>query len=228
MILERASSGVNGNPSSYTSYKAVFASASRMKLALALGLKLVDKQLHAGRRADIYTLRVAFRLGLPHTDQVATGAAYSADLDKLIWLRTKQHCCGSLCAWLRAVGCPWNASACAAAAKSCHFKTLRWLHESGCPWDAEGICSYAVTHDSSSKAFELLQYMLSAGELADPALLTELLLLAGEYQQLAIAKWLRQQGAAWPPVLYNNLYLDLWNGDVLAWARAEGCTSPTQ
>jgi hypothetical protein len=57
--------------------------------------------------------------------------------------------------------------------------------------------------------------------------LTAMLNAAGSHGHLAAAQWLRQQGAAWPAVLrVNRDYW--WSGAVLAWARAEGCTSPTR
>jgi hypothetical protein len=350
MILERDISTNSAFSSHHTSYKAVFASASRMKLALACDLQLEDnEQRYAGRYASVDTLRAAFKLGLPRSVKVATGAARSADLSKLIWLRTKQHClfplditataaaagsaqmlqwltqrrfrldkstslaaasrprnmpalqclhengcewhdncCGragatgdvvqlqwlrdhgaplntkaayeaamggcvpvfeilqqegvafnsdvmhkaaehghlQLCQWLHTAGCNWDVHACTAAARRQHLETLRWLHESGCPWHAHSICRQAVTN-GNSKSFELLQYMLSAGELTSAALLTELLLLAGAHEQLAVAKWLRQRGAQWPAVLCFNWYsIRRWSGEVLAWAREGGCTSP--
>jgi hypothetical protein len=97
------------------------------------------------------------------------------------------------------------------------------LREQGCPWDAVYICQCAAYGDNS-RCTELLQYMLDAGELTDAALLMEVLLLAGRNNKLAVAKWLRQHGAQWPPKLYRSY--DSWRGEVLAWARAEGCTSP--
>jgi hypothetical protein len=83
MILERANSTSSAFSSHHTSYKAVFASVSRMKLALACDLQLEgdNEQRYAGRYADIDTLRAAFKLGLPRSVKVATGAARSADLE---------------------------------------------------------------------------------------------------------------------------------------------------
>jgi hypothetical protein len=58
------------------------------------------------------------------------------------------------------------------------------------------------------------------------AVLQSMLNVAGVCSQLTAAKWLRQQGATWPAVLkYNG---KAWSGKALAWARGEGCTSPTQ
>jgi hypothetical protein len=54
--------------------------------------------------------------------------------------------------------------------------------------------------------------------------LSAMLTLAGAYDHLAAAQWLRQRGAEWPTVLHFN-GTD-WSGDTLEWARAEGCDSP--
>jgi hypothetical protein len=59
----------------------------------------------------------------------------------------------------------------------------------------------------------------------DAELLTEALKYTGTHNQLQAAQWLRQRGAQWPAVLCNGY--GEWTGVVLAWARAEGCTSPT-
>jgi hypothetical protein len=66
--------------------------------------------------------------------------------------------------------------------------------------------------------------MQSKQPAASAAQLTDLLNVAGAYNQLTIARWLRRQGAEWPAVLGHD---DLpWRTDVLQWARDEGCASP--
>jgi hypothetical protein len=51
---------------------------------------------------------------------------------------------------------------------------------------------------------------------------------AGARGHMRAAQWLRQRGAEWPAVLtdYEELFEEVWDGESLAWARAEGCTSP--
>jgi hypothetical protein len=56
-------------------------------------------------------------------------------------------------------------------------------------------------------------------------LLTSALNAAGAGGRLQVAQWLRQHGAEWPIVLRAGRMR--WTGESLAWARAEGCTSPT-
>ena len=128
----------------------------------------------------------------------------------------------AVCEYLRAEQCPWGTSACDAAAFNGHTDTLRWLHEHGCPWEAETVRESAASHST----VEVMVYLQQHDLLSTPAVLTRMLNTAGTYNTLAAAQWLRQQGAEWPAVLN---YCDLaWSGETLAWARAEGCTSPTE
>lgn len=39
--------------------------------------------------------------------------------------------------WLRSRGCPWDESACSAAAGNGHLEMLQWLREHKCPWDSQ-------------------------------------------------------------------------------------------
>lgn len=51
-------------------------------------------------------------------------------------------------AWLREVGCPWDASVCAMAARKGRLDALKWLREAGCPWDAS---VYAAADDKGHR-----------------------------------------------------------------------------
>lgn len=42
--------------------------------------------------------------------------------------------------WLRARGCPWDASTCAMAAYDGHLNVLQWAHANGCPWNSRTTC----------------------------------------------------------------------------------------
>jgi hypothetical protein len=64
----------------------------------------------------------------------------------------------------------------------------------------------------------------------DLELLKDALIRAGAYNKLLAAQWLRQHGAEWPTLLqYQYAFCEarIWSDDVIAWARAEGCTAPT-
>ncbi|AGO84804.1 hypothetical protein psal_cds_790 [Pandoravirus salinus] len=42
--------------------------------------------------------------------------------------------------WLRARGCPWDASTCAMAAHGGHLDVLQWARANGCPWNSRTTC----------------------------------------------------------------------------------------
>jgi hypothetical protein len=89
----------------------------------------------------------------------------------------------------------------------------------GCEADMR-VCVRAVQHDNTN----FLEYLVEQGEVLDAKLMTKALNLAGACNKLLAAQWLRQRGAQWPAVLKHGA--QQWSGDALAWARAEGCTSP--
>jgi hypothetical protein len=131
---------------------------------------------------------------------------------------------------MRSTGCDWDAAACNNAAERGYLDILRWLRENGCPWDVRAVCRLAA----SAGHVDVLNFVIEQGEVLSAALLTDALNLAAEYNQLQTAQWLRERGAAWPAVLGYVQFdeeagRDLrhrWSGAVIAWARAEGCTSP--
>jgi hypothetical protein len=134
-----------------------------------------------------------------------------------------------LCQWLHAQQCPWNDSVTRAAALWSRCEVLQWLIGAGCPFSAHALCTSAVLGFKGSD-FSVLQYLHEQAIAAEPAVLTLMLNAAGAHGKLAVAQWLRQRGAEWPAVLrFPSLSGDIyWHGDTLAWARAEGCTSPTE
>jgi hypothetical protein len=131
-----------------TSHKEAFASPTRLKLAHCFGLPIAAKWtdwdlLHcAGQYGDVQTLKMAFLLGMPKSARITHGAAKSRDLDKLIWLHSKQRC-----------PLPVNIAATAAGARS---KTiLKWLKRKGYQFDKESSYCAAEVADN----LEVLQYL---------------------------------------------------------------------
>jgi hypothetical protein len=122
-----------------------------------------------------------------------------------------------MCQYLRAEQCPWDEGACNGAARFGRVNTLRWLQDNGCPWHAGKLCREAAEGSKASNV-DVLIYLQEQG-IASPAMLTVMLNSAGECTKLATAQWLRQQGAEWPVPLKR------WTAQMLAWTRAEGCTS---
>jgi hypothetical protein len=132
----------------------------------------------------------------------------------------------AVCEYLHAQQCPRDAVACFAAARRCHMGTLQWLLEHGYPFDDCVLWRAAAVRGHIAVMSYLLQVAPDAS--SDNFALT--LFLAGASDQLAAAQWLRAHGAAWHHVLRvvveGKRYQ--WEGAVLEWARAEGCTSPLE
>jgi hypothetical protein len=126
----------------------------------------------------------------------------------------------ALCKYLRSTGCDWDDRACDEAASWGHFDTLRWLRENGCPWLVYSVLTAAARCGSTA----ILAYITEQEGETDAELLTRALNSAGAHNKLQAAQWLRQHGAQWPAELKDTGMQ--WRDDVLAWARAEGCTSP--
>jgi hypothetical protein len=181
-------------------------------------------------------------------DGMMYSAAVFGSIDVLHWLRYEHHVQYNasliqraaannqlaVIQYLRAEGCPWDTSACTAAAgygsmyntnaQSDRCETLQWLHENGCPWNIADVHEKAAQNGNIS----VLAYVIKQGFVPDIAELTQTLNIAGVCNNLAAAKWLRQQGAEWPSALKNQIQHNLlrpWWGDTLDWARTEGCTA---
>jgi hypothetical protein len=126
------------------------------------------------------------------------------------------------CQWLLEVGFAIDEDTANAASADDQTKVLLWLLEHGCPINEMRLYGTAAYYGN----INVLNLLQEQGLLPGPEPLSDVLQVAGVHDQLAAAQWLRQRGAEWPAVLQD---LDRsWQGEVLAWARAEGCTSPTE
>jgi hypothetical protein len=185
-----------------------------------------------GRLEDLQFLRSR---GCPWADDISNAAAASGSVPLMRWLReqgvavsaiTMQKAAAKgklqLCQYLRAEGCAWDLHVSNVACKNGHTAVLQWLLEQGCPHSDEACCYFAAVHGH----VPILAYLQTLGWLASADVLVKALLVAGAYNRLAAAQWLRQQGAEWPTVLrYDD---KSWSDELVAWAKVEGCTSPTQ
>jgi hypothetical protein len=124
----------------------------------------------------------------------------------------------AICDYLRSTGCDWNAEACYQTTIRGHVDALRWLRENGCPWNVSEVLHNAACFNYT----DMIDFVMEQGEALSSELLTRALHAAGTRCQLQAAQSLKQHGAEWPAVLSH------WCGNTLAWARAEGCTSPTR
>jgi hypothetical protein len=134
-----------------------------------------------------------------------------------------------VCMFLRSAQCPWNAECCYAAAHHDHAEVLEWMLRQTCPGDSGEVLRRAAASGSSA-TIAFLAGILTPHRRA--AALQMMLNYAGGHKHLSAAQWLRAQGADWPTALCCMRYphresVAVWSGDVLAWARAEGCDSPT-
>jgi hypothetical protein len=208
----------------------------------------------AGRTAALKWLR---EQGCPwDADTITEDATYSSTrgIDCLRYLK-EQGCVfheGTMafaaesgflevCQYLRAEECPWDKDACDLAARNDKVDVLRWLRECDCPCTVPDVCIEAAL----GGAVNVLEYLYE--QLPAPTLLaysSNMLNAAGAIGKLDTAKWLRQRGADWPAVLSfedttgggdedddededEEVVTRVWAGESLAWAREQGCTSPT-
>jgi hypothetical protein len=170
---------------------------------------------------------------------IAYAAASGGSIEVMEWLRQQgieidvnvmgaAACAGqiAMCEYLHITGCAWNANTCSRAAESGQLDALHWLREHGCPWSVHDVCIYTARTGHT----HIFDYVIEQGEVLDAQLLTEALNCAGAFSRLQLAKWLRQHGAQWPAVLQRREQSGMvlpWSAKSIAWARAEGCTSPT-
>jgi Ankyrin repeats (many copies) len=175
-----------------------------------------------------------------------TSAAAGGSVALLTWLQEEegyqyndstllaaaQHGRLDACKFLFALdSCGHNDEVVTAACHGGHFETVKWLLEAGAAYSYSGV----YTSAAYSGSVELMEYLLKDAEadLAEtdytlPQMLTRMLAQAGAGSRanLAAVQWLRQQGAAWPTKLSDADEQSVWSGEVLAWARKQGCTAP--
>jgi Ankyrin repeats (3 copies) len=151
--------------------------------------------------------------GRIHYDSMMYSAAAGGSIEVMQWLRTEHDVeldallvqmaakCNHLAAiqYLRDEGCPWDASACSAAAEdpsrhpmevtthsSC--ETLQWLHENGCPWEVKDVRLEAA----QSGDISVLAYVIQHNGVPDATELTHMLNAADAFKEIEAVKWLRQ------------------------------------
>jgi hypothetical protein len=170
---------------------------------------------------------------------VALYAAASGSIEMVKWLQQQQGiaihadvlanaaAAGliNMCQYLHRTGCELTGTACDRAAASGEMGTLRWLRDNGCSWDVYEVSMAAARNGHT----DVLDFIIEQGEVLDAEMLVSTLNYAGVYDQLQAAQCLRQHGAEWPTILGYIMYpfVEHWSDDVIAWARAEGCASPT-
>jgi hypothetical protein len=132
----------------------------------------------------------------------------------------------AMCKYLRDKGCVLSAEACDMAANGGHLNVLMWLLEHDGPWNELTVAWSSVHSGSVETIAYVLQHTVPQ---PNNVISSEMLRTAGAHGHLAAAKWLRhEQHASWPTTLSANVSgtVTQWSGEVLAWARANGCTTP--
>jgi hypothetical protein len=191
----------------------------------------------ADEQGDLAMVRWLLQRGCPWSkSEVAHIAAQSGSIALMDWLLNEHHVdvtyivvsaaeAGQLamCQYLIEQGCLWCEHASWYAAQAGHCEVLRWLREAGCPYPPDEVLLAAA----ASGNVATLAYLQQAGELSHAVQLTAALAHAGSYDRREAAVWLREQGAEWPPVLQQDgSPWNYWSRDMVAWARAEGWSSP--
>jgi hypothetical protein len=128
--------------------------------------------------------------------------------------------------YLHEIGCPWNTRTCWSALFGNDSTVFKWLYTQGCPCDVIEVCSTSI----SLNRIDIIEFIIQQqGAVINASQMTQLLNYAGLRDKLTIAQWLRQQGAQWPAILRvgTGMFVKQWSDDMIAWARSEGCTSPT-
>jgi hypothetical protein len=187
----------------------------------------------AALSARLSVLQYLREAGCPWSDTIADDAAICGSVEVMQWLREQGVAFSTttlkqaakygnleLVQYLCSEGCPWDETVTATTCEIGQIDTLRWLVQHGCPIEVSTCCVTAAAMGS----IDALEYLQDAESLIYVPMLQFMLTVAGAFGQLAAAQHLRQQGAEWPPVL--SLDGLNWTGQLIEWARAEGCTSP--
>jgi hypothetical protein len=127
----------------------------------------------------------------------------------------------------------WSDSLCADAASANKLDLLQWLHKSGCPWDLYSVREAAIERatfsDQPSKGLAMLKWLYSVTDSVEPwsqDVLDEQLWEAGINDNLELAKWLREIGAAWSASFHTAAEMyepGFWDLPLVKWALANGC-----
>jgi hypothetical protein len=161
--------------------RAVYASAARVKVAHAAGLRFdadgKELQFYSGRNATVAALAEAHRLGMPFSTSTMNGAAYSGELSTVIWLNTVHECA-------------FNADTTTCSARRGHIEVLRWLKQQGAAFDA-GTMFYAALHGQQLAC----AYLRAEGCDWDEAATYG----AAFNCHWGTVRWLHEQGCPWVP-----------------------------
>jgi hypothetical protein len=218
-----------------TSRQAVFASPSRVQLAIAskTGLEFNELdhpanwriQFAAGRFADVATLLAARELGLPFSCRVVAVAAASGSISTLDWLLTDQQCpmpeqitseCEhiEMLRWLKQRGCaPTTVTLSNAAETPSNRPLLQYFIDEGCTLGKGCISAAAKGND-----FKQLKWLHAKGA----PILQSATWDAAHHNRRVVLEWLHERGAE-----YNHMTMrsaaECGHIKLCQWLREQGC-----
>jgi hypothetical protein len=101
-----------------------------------------------------------------------------------------RHNARAVIQWARADGCPWDANACAEAAKGGHLDLLQWLRRNGCPWNTLAYgWAMVKSHAHIVEWFDDNERLVKIDDLWEPAI---------RQGHIEIVDWLLEHGHPWP------------------------------
>jgi hypothetical protein len=150
-----------------------------------------------------------------------------AELPELVMCTAAFHGQLTMCEYLLDKRCPLASRVCTHAAQGGQLNVLIWLRQHGCPWNDLAVVWLSAHSGSIDTMAYILQHTTFLHDVT-LRMMSDMLRTAGALGHLAVAQWLRdERGAPWPTYLSCMIAGESkqWSGEVLAWARANGCTS---
>jgi hypothetical protein len=187
-----------------TLYSAVFASASRVRLANECGVRrsTTSYEHAAGKYGTVESLMAARDLGMDFSAATMMGCAEGNQLAVLQYLHAQKY--------------PWHWTVPAAAARRGDLQMLRWLKEQGCEWEngKDILCAAARSGNLEMIAWVKQQ----PGVVCDENTMAA----AAGKGQTAICKYLHSEGCPWSS---SACWAAASNGHVstLRWLHEHGC-----
>jgi hypothetical protein len=183
----------------------------------------VDSKHVTRQRSVLMTesrLQLALRSGLALKDWTCDGVNHTA----LICKRSLEP--EKVLTLLRVHGAPWSVELCTAAAYFDKLALQQWLHSHSCPWEADWVLRLA----SMGGSVAMLEWLLTVTPSWSPDIKLNMLVDAGLRNKLAVAGWLKAEGAVWPksfaePAVFQgvrNTKRRCWSYSAVQWAMTAG------
>jgi hypothetical protein len=125
---------------------------------------------------------------------------------------------------LRLHGVPWSTLLCDGAAYCNKLSLLQWLHTHSCPWDTWELLNAA----SAGGSIAMLEWLVTVTAPWSADLKQFMLNVAARFSRLAVAQWLKADGADWPAAFSVECGYDddrqkmCWSVSAVQWALSCG------